>query len=66
MRAERLLLAKNNFKRDTSIWQFLGLERTLLNELPHMPFLGFNIFSVSYAVFIANIRNKTIEYLSIS
>ena len=27
---------KKNFKRGFPIWQLLGLERTLLSELPHM------------------------------
>ena len=27
---------KNTFKLNISIWQILGLERTLLNELPHI------------------------------
>ena len=27
---------KQTFKRDSSIWQLMGLERTLLSELPHI------------------------------
>ena len=35
MKAERPILAQENtFKIDLSIWQLLGLERTLLSELP--------------------------------
>ena len=37
MKAERPILAQKNIKRDFSIWQLLGLERTLLSELPHTP-----------------------------
>ena len=36
MKAERPILAKNTFKIDISILQLLGLERTLLSELPHI------------------------------
>ena len=37
MKAERSTLSqKKHSKRDFSIWLFLGLERTLLSELPLM------------------------------
>ena len=40
MKAERPILAKNTLKIDISIWSLLGLERTLLSELPHILYIA--------------------------
>ena len=44
MKAERPILApKKTFKIYFSIWQLLGLERTLLSKLPHIQVVTNNV-----------------------